>query len=198
VRSSGGSGAGARAWARRVPNAISIFRGLLALPILYYTVSAGEHDWIVALSLLGLAALSDALDGWLARRLDAQSELGRILDPLADKVVVGGVAAALWAGNRIPGWLAAAIIGRDAAILVLAFLMRRRLGHMPKANVVGKIAVGVLVFTLAAYLARADRVAGALKWIAAGALTASAVSYGHRLVRMLRGPTRENPSGVRP
>ena len=108
-------------------------------------------------------------------------------------VVVGGVAAALWAGDRIPGWLAAAIIGRDAAILALAFLMRRRLGRMPKANVVGKIALGVLVFTLAAYLVRADAVAGGLTWIAVAALAASAVSYGHRLVRLLKrpaGPTR--------
>jgi len=193
-RDTGSPGGG---WTGSLPNAVSVFRGLLVFPIVYYTVSAGENVPVLAVGLLGLAWLSDGLDGWLARRLDAQSELGRILDPLADKLVVDGTAAALWVSGRIPGWLVIVMIARDVAIFALGFLMRRRLGRVPRANIVGKTALVILVLTLAAYLADVDEASDVLKWIALAAVVASAVSYGLRMRGLVRSRT-QNPDRVRP
>ncbi len=164
----------------RLPNAISIFRSLLAIPIVFYTVSVPEGIPVVALGILALAWVTDGLDGWLARRLGVESELGRVLDPVADKVVIAAMAGALWATGRVPTWLLAVIVGRDAGILVLGVAMQRRMGSVPRANRLGKATLVVLVVTLGAYMLELQQVSAVLKWIAVVAVAGSAVSYGYR------------------
>jgi cardiolipin synthase len=171
---------------KHLPNAISAIRGLLVVPIVFYTISADSEVPILALAFLALAWVSDGLDGWLARRMDAQSELGRVLDPVADKIVIGGTAVALWMTGRVPGWLAGVIVARDVGILALGILMRGRVGSVPRANPVGKVTLVVLVVTLGAYLLRLEQTAAVLRWIALAAVVVSAASYGYRFLGMMR------------
>lgn len=130
---------------RHLPNALTAARILLAPPI-GWLLAAGEPR--TALPLLAAAALTDAADGWLARRLDARSALGASLDPLADKLLAATVFLGLAASGRLPVWLAALVLGRDLLILSFAAwaLRRTRLRSFPP-SLWGKIST-VLQFSL--------------------------------------------------
>jgi cardiolipin synthase len=108
-------------------NKISICRILLVplfiVEVLYYVDSGNEVWRLVALLAFALAAISDAVDGYLARRYNQHSELGRILDPLADKfLLVSGIVLLSLKNDpylqRIPLWLTATILSRDVLLVV--------------------------------------------------------------------------------
>lgn len=98
---------------RHLPNAICVLRILLTVPTVA-AIARGAHG--EALALFAVAALSDGLDGYLAKRNGWTSDLGRFLDPLADKLLLVAVfIACAWSG-LVPAWLAAAAIARDLMI----------------------------------------------------------------------------------
>ena len=97
-----------------LPNAISIMRILLVAPILTYIVD-GRFD--LALPLFFIAGFSDGVDGFLAKRYDWHTRLGALLDPVADKLLVGGTFITLVVVGLVPAWLAAMIIIRDVVIV---------------------------------------------------------------------------------
>ena len=84
-----------------IPNLLSIIRIGLVYPILN-SVYIGEY--ISALAFFLIASLTDALDGLLARRMEWFTELGKILDPVADKMLVIGTIFVLWTNNFIPNY----------------------------------------------------------------------------------------------
>lgn len=102
---------------RVIPNLLSLAR-LIVAPYLFWLL--WRHSFHIALIVMFLAGLTDAFDGFLARRLNVSSRIGEVLDPIADKVLLTAAFAALWLAGAIPGWLAAIVLGRDAIILVAA------------------------------------------------------------------------------
>ena len=98
---------------RHLPNIISLARIALILPILA-SLLAGQHER--TLVLVFVAAVSDGLDGWLAKRFGWTSRLGKMLDPAADKLLLVGVFLVLTWMGMIPRWLALAAITRDFMI----------------------------------------------------------------------------------
>lgn len=98
---------------RHIPNALCILRMLLVVPIAWL-LSAGEYR--LTLWLFAFAGLTDGLDGWLAKRFGWMSELGRILDPLADKILLVAVFITLAALGIVPVWLGATAVARDLII----------------------------------------------------------------------------------
>jgi cardiolipin synthase (CMP-forming) len=106
---------------RSLPNILSILRVLLA-PIILLVIL--HQNWSLAFWLFLCAGLSDALDGALARIFNWQSELGGIIDPIADKVLLLSVVLPLaWVG-KMPDWLAVAIVARDILIVGGLCLLR--------------------------------------------------------------------------
>jgi cardiolipin synthase len=99
---------------RDIPNAITIGRMVMALPLLWLLVQ-GEFRWALGLALV--AGLSDAVDGFLAKRYGWQSELGGLLDPLADKLLLCACFLGLWLSEQLPTWLVAVVLVRDLVIL---------------------------------------------------------------------------------
>jgi cardiolipin synthase len=97
-----------------IPNAICVMRILLVGPAVW-SLFRGRFD--VALGLVFVAGLSDALDGFLAKRFDWRSRLGGLLDPLADKLLLVSLFVALSMLGLLPAWLAAVVIGRDVLIV---------------------------------------------------------------------------------
>lgn len=108
-------------------NKITILR-ILSIPffivqVLYYMDSGGEsHRWMAFASFV-LAAVCDGVDGYIARRFNQRSELGAILDPLADKLLLASAIVLLSFPNehrleRIPLWLTATILGRDVILAI--------------------------------------------------------------------------------
>jgi cardiolipin synthase len=107
--------------ARQIPNVISSIRILLVAPI---AVALAHHRLSTTIALFGIAALSDAADGFLAKRYGWQSELGAVLDPAADKLLLATVFITLAYMKLVPSWLMAAAVARDAVIVLGALIYR--------------------------------------------------------------------------
>ncbi len=176
---------------RWLPNALTAARIVLTPPVGYFLA---RGDGRAALPLLAAAALTDAADGWLARRLEARTALGAYLDPIADKLLAATVFLGLAAAARLPWWLAALVLGRDALILLFAAwaLRFRRLRRFPpsvwgKASTAVQFSLGVAcVLQMAAAAAWLDVAVRALIPMAALATAWSGLHYGWTAVRMLR------------
>ena len=101
---------------RNVPNALTVFRLVLVPTFLVTTALPGNWSSWVAVYILILAGLTDYLDGALARKLDSLSEFGKMLDPIADKLMITAVILVLvWKGN-VPLLPALIIIGRELVV----------------------------------------------------------------------------------
>lgn len=162
-------------------NGLSLLRVLLVAPVVALLLS-GEGGWAAA--LIVLAALTDWLDGLLARRRNEVTRLGRILDPLADKIGIGAVAAVLTLGGALPLWFTAAVVLRDLAIVGAAYALSGRGRAVPQSNPVGKWTAAVLALVVfIAVLDPADSAGTRAAGLAAGALmiALSSASYARRL-----------------
>jgi cardiolipin synthase (CMP-forming) len=113
--------------ARQIPNLISSFRILLVAPIALALV---EHQLETAIALFGVAAVSDAADGFLAKRYGWRSELGAVLDPAADKLLLATVFITLACLKLVPLWLMTAAVARDVIIVMGALLYRYCFGPL--------------------------------------------------------------------
>ncbi len=97
-----------------IPNLICVARIILVAPIVW---SLLNHRFGLALGLILIAGLSDALDGYLARRFDWRTRLGGLLDPAADKLLMFAAFVTLtWIG-LVPPWFTAIVVGRDLVII---------------------------------------------------------------------------------
>lgn len=101
----------------QLPNLLTAAR-LLAAPYILYLLWTGEY--LTAIVWFAIAGVTDVLDGFLARRFQAGSRLGALLDPIADKVLLSGSFLTLGLRGIIPLWLMALILGRDLMILGFA------------------------------------------------------------------------------
>ena len=99
----------------RLPNLITLLRLLLVLPT-GWCLLRGMHNW--ALALFAVAAVSDAIDGALARRFDWTSRFGAMADPIADKLLVLVAYLALAVMEVLPLWLVLLVLGRDLLIVL--------------------------------------------------------------------------------
>ena len=106
---------------RHIPNIISSIRILLVAPT---AVALAEHRLTTTIALFGVAALSDAADGFLAKRYGWQSDLGAVLDPAADKLLLVTVFITMAYLKLVPLWLMAAAVARDVIIVLGALLYR--------------------------------------------------------------------------
>lgn len=132
-------------------NLLSTFRLLLGIPIFFmvYQINNSQTTRYFTLGLMVIAALTDVLDGYLARKYNEITELGKIIDPLADKVVVGVVVFQLFRIDEIPVYYLLIIIARDLMILLGGIFVSRKIGKVLPSNIIGKIAViSVALFVL--------------------------------------------------
>lgn len=125
-----------------VPNLLSYLR-LLAVPVFVSLHLGGRPGW--ALLVFLAAALTDSLDGFLARLLDQRTKLGAFLDPLADKVLAGAALIMLFLENEAPLWMVVLVAFRDGSMALGAVVVRRKGLELPAApSRVGKYATFAL------------------------------------------------------
>lgn len=136
-----------------IPNALTLLRLLLAVPVGWLIL---QQQYEPALALGVLAGLTDAIDGWLARRLNAYSRLGAILDPLADKALMLVVFISLAIVGLVPWGVAVVVVARDCIILAGATAYHGLIDElevepsaMSKTNTFVQISYGVLVLCAA-------------------------------------------------
>ena len=146
-------------------NKITIIRILLipffVTEMIYYTRTGDEFHRLIALICFAVAAISDGVDGYIARRYNQRSELGAFLDPMADKLLLVSAIVVLSFDNgshlaRIPLWVTTTIISRDLLLLFGAAVIHYTVGALTvKPRMVGKLAT-VLQMTMVIW--------GLLKW----------------------------------
>ena len=126
-----------------IPNLLSIIRIALVYPILN-NIYLGNFKISIVFFLV--ASLTDALDGFLARKMNWQTELGQILDPVADKLLLSGTIFILWLNNFIPFYIFVIFISRDVAILTGAAIQMSIIeSDTPAPNLLGKITTSLQI-----------------------------------------------------
>lgn len=115
---------------RDLPNLISLLRILMVAPVVFALL---RQEFGFAFAMFLLAAASDGLDGYLAKRFNWTSRLGSILDPVADKLLLVSVYLILGWEGHVPAWLVAAIIARDLVIFFGALAYHYLVGHFELA-----------------------------------------------------------------
>lgn len=183
-----------------LPNALTLLRLVLVLPSVL-ALLAGHFD--VTLLLFAVAAITDALDGWLAKTFGWTSRLGKILDPIADKVLLGGVVLALgWLG-LVPLWLVLTMVARDLVIVGGAIAYRLFIGYLEgRPTPVSKLNTLVqLLFVLSVIAASAHVAVPAVlpTLLGAGTFVTTVVSgldYVLRYAREALGLARRPPDGI--
>ena len=159
-----GSGVFTRVWT--VPNGISLVR-IACAPLVWWLLFGADAPWAAAI-VLGVLGASDWVDGWIARRFDQGSELGKILDPVADRVLLVAAAIALliwnisWPVNVVLIVALVREVGIAIASVVLGMAGARRIDVVWA----GKAGTLALMFALPLFLA-ADETSGALSWFCA-------------------------------
>jgi CDP-diacylglycerol--glycerol-3-phosphate 3-phosphatidyltransferase len=130
-----------------VPNALTVAR-LILIPVYVALILASEggRSWPAAI-VFGVAAITDQVDGWLARRWRVESEFGKVADPLADRLMIDAAVILLWHAGRLP-WAALAIPARDVALVAGYKLVVER-GYELAVNLAGKAATWLLYASLA-------------------------------------------------
>jgi CDP-diacylglycerol--glycerol-3-phosphate 3-phosphatidyltransferase len=132
-----------------IPNLLTLAR-LVLFPIPVIFIIRGND--LAALIALAIGIATDVLDGYLARRLNQISDLGKLLDPLSDKLAVAALAIVLHIYRGFPFWAMALIIGRDLIILVVgAFHLKSKL-PFPTSNQFGKLTAFAWSLLLLSYL----------------------------------------------
>jgi CDP-diacylglycerol--glycerol-3-phosphate 3-phosphatidyltransferase len=131
-------------------NKVTILRILLipffVVEVLYYVKNGNEWHRLLGLLAFALAAICDGVDGYIARRYHQRSELGAILDPLADKLLlVSGIVLLSFDHEpylqTVPLWLTGTIIGRDMLLLVGMLVIQMMVGKVvARPRVLGKVA----------------------------------------------------------
>lgn len=122
---------------RQLPNLISSVRILLVVPIAW---ELAHRQMIATLWLFAAAAVSDVIDGFLAKRFGWQTELGGMLDPVADKLMLATAFVMLAYLGQLPVWLAATVIARDVIIVAGAVSYRVLLGPVAaRPSIVSKL-----------------------------------------------------------
>jgi cardiolipin synthase len=130
------------------PNALSALR-LLGVPVFLWLVLGPRTATtdLIAAGILGLAGITDWLDGKLARMLNQQSRLGELLDPAADRLYIAATIIALAVRGIMPWWLFGAIAGRELIVgVALLVLQRRTVYSALQVSFVGKTATLCLMY----------------------------------------------------
>jgi len=181
-----------RSRALTLPNAITLAR-LCAVPATVWLILHGRLD--AAFFVFAGAGISDALDGWLARRLNAYSALGAMLDPLADKALLVCTYVTLALIGVLPDWLAMLVVFRDALIMGGVMLLNL-LGAPPrmqplfisKLNTLTQILLAGLALLLAGFALRTEPWLTLMAWVVAATTVVSGLAYMARLLRREAAP----------
>ncbi len=170
-----------------LPNRLTLIR-VLIVPVLVVVILTKFNDW-VALGFFLLAAVTDFADGYLARSRKEITVLGKLMDPIADKLLVGGTLISLVEIGRAPAWLVVIIVGREFAVNGLRSVAASQhivipAGPLGKAKMVAQVvAIGFLILDIPLYTLQWDAssfeiTAGyALLWIAGILTVLSGIDY---------------------
>ncbi len=131
-----------------LPNLLTVLR-ILLVPVLVVALlsSGGQTSDVLAAVVFAAASVTDALDGWLARTREQITNFGKLMDPVADKLLIIAALLSLVSLGRLAAWVAMVIVAREFAVTV-ARISARSEGVVIAANWWGKVKTGVQVLTI--------------------------------------------------
>lgn len=164
-----------------IPNFITLAR-VLSVPVIFWLLVSGNSR--VAFFVFVCAGISDAVDGYLAKRYNWKTDLGAYLDPLADKLLIVSIYIALGVSHEIPLWLVIAVVSRDILILLavlLSWLMDHPVRIKPlvvsKINTAAQLVLAATVLADEGFNLGLDTIRLVLVWLTAVSTLLSLVAY---------------------
>ena len=164
-----------------IPNFITLAR-VLSVPVIFWLLVDGNSK--LAFFVFLFAGISDAVDGYLAKRFNWTTELGAYLDPLADKLLIVSIYIALGVSFKLPLWLVIAVVSRDILILLavlLSWLLDRPVHIKPlavsKLNTAAQIILAATVLADDGFSLGLETTRTLLVWITAASTVLSLVAY---------------------
>lgn len=171
-------------------NLLSLFRLLLAIPF-WFLLDNFKSDTVryFTFFLCVFGAITDILDGYLARKFNQVTEMGKIIDPLADKVVIGIIIIKLYLIGEISSTYFLFIIGRDALIFIGGIFVTRIVGRVLPSNILGKITViniGIIILLIMLNINRNILVFKGLYYLSILLVFVSFVAYVYRAIEFIK------------
>jgi cardiolipin synthase len=163
---------------------LSFSRIILIVPLAYllYADIPNNRVWVAA--VLTLAAATDFLDGYFARKLHQVTDFGKIIDPVADKITVGIVGVLFVAVGYVPLWYVVIVIARDLLILIGGLYIKTKKNIVTQSNWPGKIAVSLIALYLLLSVVQSqtlEPLRHVVLWTSLGMMVFSLVKYVQRL-----------------
>ena len=164
------------------PNVLTLVRVGLIPVLAAVLLSALKNADLLAAIVFVIASATDALDGWLARRRSEVTQFGKLMDPLADKLLITAALVSLVALYRLDAWVAMVIISREFAVTGLRMLAIEQ-GHVVSASVWGKLKTTTQVAMVLAliWVDRPARWVDILVYVTVAVTVASGADYFYRL-----------------
>ena len=138
-----------------IPNIITLGR-IILVPVIVWAIASNQME--IAFAVFVIAGVSDAVDGFLAKRFNMTSELGALLDPLADKALLVSIYVALGIWGAVPRWIVILVVSRDimiVAAVIVSWLFDKPVPIKPsmvsKLNTVAQVAFAALVLAALAF-----------------------------------------------
>ncbi len=171
-----------------LPNLLTVLR-ILLVPVLVVALLShgGQTSDVLAAVVFAAASVTDALDGWLARTREQITAFGKLMDPVADKLLVIAALLSLVSLGRLAAWVAMVIVAREFAVTV-ARISARSEGVVIAANWWGKVKTGVQVLTifLLILIVPSPTWVDLLVYVMVGVTVISGVDYFFGMRRLLR------------
>lgn len=170
-----------------LPNLISLGR-LVLVPIIVTLII--QPEWALAFTLFLVAGVSDAIDGWLAKRFDLRTELGAYLDPIADKALLVSIYISLAAVGVLPATIVVLVVSRDVMIVgavMVSWLLDKPVAIRPllvsKLNTLAQIALAACVLAAKAFAFPLGIWFTVFLYVVAALTVASAAAYLTQWIR---------------
>lgn len=179
-----------------IPNLITLGR-IILVPVIFWLLISGNAK--AAFFAFVAAGISDAVDGFLAKRFQMQTELGAYLDPLADKLLIVSIYVALGVAAKLPSWLVIAVVSRDI-LIVLGVMLAWVLGHpmdmkpraISKANTAAQLMLAAYVLADDGFDLGLAVLRSALVWITGTLTVLSLAAYLWDWLSHLAGGESDN------
>lgn len=134
--------------ADHAPNALTVLRILLVPVLVVALLGETEDGDLLAALVFAVASATDWFDGWLARSRDLVSDFGKLMDPVADKLLVAAALVTLVSLDRLAAWVAAVIIAREVAVTIVRAGAHQAHGQVHAAAWLGKLKTTVQVVAI--------------------------------------------------
>lgn len=165
-------------------NLITLSR-IVVLPFIVIFLANGFRS--AALISMLLLLVSDALDGYVARRFNQVSDIGKFLDPVCDKIALAVILITLYGIGSLPLWGLIVIVSRDVLILVGCLVLIKTRSVLYKSNITGKITGFIFGMIICAFTINLTRIGTILLYVCIPALIVSFTIYLLRYIRAMKG-----------